>query len=224
MKLEIKSNDVIYWLQDKGIPVYNTHIFLTDYLKIRGIKESDGVFLPRFHEGYVFIDGANIDKLFKRYIHEISHGSFIENFYIGKKIADLDKRIYEKECELFGDNDITDIYIVTTQELDVKSRKISKNEAMKISKIEFKEDKDVFEIDKKEFDAYLSLSRQIGLVYSNYLLYMEGFAMLTMEEILKSSFDNSNFSEPYKSGLESLKTIKEKLGFKGLIEKLHKLK
>lgn len=224
MRLEIKSNDVIEWLQDKGIPVYNTRIFLTDYLKTRGIEESDGVFLPRFHEGYVFINGANVDNLFKRYIHEISHGAFFENFPIGKKIADLDKRIYEKECELFGNDVIANVYVITTPNLNKKSRKISRNYAMKISKKKFKENKDIFELNKKEFDVYSSFSRQIKLFYSNYLLYIEGFAMLTMEEIIKYDFYNSTLSEPYKSSLELVRNMRNKLGFKGLIEKLHGLK
>jgi hypothetical protein len=224
MKIEIRSKEIVKWFEDNKIPIYKTKIYVSRPFKTKGIEEPEGVFLPRFYEGYVFtID--NLDQVIKAYVHESSHGSFIENFPVGMRISELDRKVYKKERELFGEKNIEDIYVVTTSRPRIKSRKIDLRRAKVLTKnkVQFKIGEDIFEVDRHEFQKYIKLSEQLNILYSKFLTYIEGFALIIVEEVANYNFSHLPLSEPYRSGYEMLKPISEKDGMNGLIKKLCEL-
>jgi len=224
MRVEIRIEEVINWFRDNDIPICKSRIYLSRPFKVKGMENSAGVFLPRFYEGYIFVVDS-LDEVIRRYVHESSHGSFFENFPVGKQIHKLDKRVYEKERELFGEKSIEDIYIITTSNSRVKSRKIGLEEARKLTrrKVQFETNKDIFEINRSEFKEYSKLSEQLSLLYSEFVTYLEGFALIVTEEITRDNLGSSPLFGSYKSGYELLKAIKEKNGLKGLIQELYRL-
>lgn len=223
MKIEIRSEEVINWFNDRDIPLSKTKLYLSEPFKSRGLEEYGGIFIPRFYEGHVFFTN-DIAEIIRRYIHEASHGSFFENFPVGKQIAELDKRVYEKEKELFGEKNIERCYVITTPDLRIKSKIINLEEAVKLSKVQFEAGKDIFEVDKFEFDEYLKLSKQLNQLCSQSIAYLEGFALIVTEEITRCKFSVSQLSGPYKNGYNLLKQIKEKNGLNYLIRKLYELR
>lgn len=225
MRVEVRNEEAINWFKSNNIPIFKTRIYLSRPFKAKGIEEPEGIFLPRFYEGYIFaID--NFSEIIKRYVHESSHGSFFENFSVGRQISGLDRRVYEMERKLFGERSIEDVYVVTTSDLKTNSRKICLEEAKKLTrnKVRFEKNKDIFEVDKFEFDKYFKLSRQLSLIYSKLVPYLEGFALIITEELVGCDYSCLPLAEPYKSGYELLKPIKKRSGLNELIKGLYELR
>jgi hypothetical protein len=175
--LEISWNEALEFLEQYEIPTNSTRIFLLPSFYIETLKwkmkwkNLKGIFLPRFLRGYVFFS-PDFSEIEEAYVHELSHGSFFENFPIGREIQRLDREVYELEKELFQE-EVENIFVKVSS--DVKgSRKVGTN---------------IYEVNKEEFEKYIAVLKKLDSLHKRFLPLIESFAILLSEEFLKRKME-----------------------------------
>ncbi len=198
MKLKISDEEMIDWFQANSIPVKKSIIYISDKLETKSkIIDPYGVFFPRNLDGYVWPD--NISKMLLGYAHELSHGSFFENFKVGKKISREDKKLYDMETELFGN--VKPPFMIITDD----------------SEFENKENLPVLRVDDREFKKYNRQRRKVESLFTKNWNLIEGWAVLVSEKVVGKYKD---IAPSYAKACSDVRKIEDEMGFDDMVRYL----
>ena len=221
----IRDEDVLAWYQSIEIPLVETEVYLSKPFRTRArLFYPGGVFFPRNLTGYVFADGSVYEEILRRYIHESSHGSFFENTYIGGEIVATDKNVYRKESELFdGPIDNREIVVVTQHSIENPSR-VSFSDVKRVNEeLTFQEGVEYYLVGVGDFNVYRSLAMGLDKLLGHFENYIEGFGLISEEEILGFSRDPTSLSEALGRHYMELDELRKK-DFNRLVRFLRDLK
>ena len=221
----IQDEDALMWYQRIEMPLSETRVYLSQPFRTRArLFNPGGVFFPRNLTGYVFADGAPYLEILRRYIHESSHGSFFENTNSGGNIVTADRNVYEKESELFdGPIDGREIVVVTQDDIKNPTRS-SFSEAKKVNKeLTFQEGVEYHLVGVGDFGIYLDLVERLERFMDYSEGYIEGFALISEEELLGFSRDSASLPEVLGIRYKELDELRKR-GFRYLVEFLKSLR
>lgn len=191
MKLKFSDEEVIEWFEANKIPVKKSVVYISDRFETKsGTTDPCGVFFPRNLEGYIWFDETS--RMFLSYVHEISHGSFFENFKIGRKISKEDRKLYDIETKLFGN--VRPPFMIVTED----------------SEFENKENLRVLRVDDKELKEYNRQRRKVENLFTKNWNLIEGWAVLVSEKITGK---NKNITPEYASASAEVRQMESERGF-----------
>ncbi len=198
MKLKISDEEMIDWFQSNNVPVKKSVVYVSSKIETKSnMIDPFGAFFPRSLEGYIWSD--EISKMFLGYAHELSHGSFFENFRIGKKISQEDKKLYNMETKLF--DNVKPPFMVITDD----------------SEFENKENLPVLKVDDKEFKKYNNQRKRVEKLYSRNWKLIEGWAVVISEKLVGKDQD---IISPYTEAYSGVKKIENEMGFDDMVKYL----